>query len=595
MLAQGDEYLVYYRYENGIPISFQCATKRGFLEPSFLFISSMSKKSKPKYIFVVGGVMSGVGKGITSSSIGKILQFSGYRVSAIKIDPYVNVDAGTMNPVEHGETFVLEDGHETDQDMGNYERFLNTSLTRDSYITTGSIYQNVINRERKLGYGGKTVQVVPDVPRAVIEQIESATKKEQSDITIIEIGGTVGEYENILFLEAARMMKRKQPQDILIVLVSYLPVPDKLGEMKTKPTQHAVRVMGETGVSPDFIVGRSPLPMDMARKEKIAAASLLHPEDIISAPNLDSIYDVPHHFISESFDSRMLKKLSLRKRNNKEGRENTRAWSRFTQRLHRKNDEVRIAIVGKYFATGDFVLSDAYVSIIEALKLSAVHSGISIHLDWLHAQDFEGPRRTKQLEKLKTYDGVLIPGGFGSSGIEGKINVVQYVREKKIPFFGICLGMQMASVEFARNVLGLEDAHTTEVKETAQHPVITIPETQAQKLREKQYGASMRLGSYPGVTKSGTIARKIYKKKDFSERHRHRYELNTKYAEAFKEKGFVISATSPDGTLPEIIELPQDQHPFFIGVQFHPELQARPLDPHPLFTAFLKASRRHMR
>ena len=550
----------------------------------------MSKKTKRKYIFVLGGVMSGVGKGITASSIGKILQFSGYRVSAVKIDPYVNVDAGTMNPIEHGETFVLEDGYETDQDMGNYERFLNTSLTGDSYMTTGSIYQKVIAKERSLGYKGKTVQVVPHVPLVVIDQIKSAAKKEDADITIVEIGGTVGEYENILFLEAARMIKRNNPEDVLFVLVSYLPIPDRLGEMKTKPTQHAVRVMGETGVSPDFIVGRSPVAMDESRKEKIAMSSLLHASDIISAPNFDSIYDIPDHFLKEKLDRKILKKLSLKVRKNKTGKNNNRRWSRFIKSSKAQDKEVSIAIVGKYFATGSFVLSDAYLSVIEALKYSGYKLGIKVNIHWLQSQDFQGAEGKKKLRELKKYGGVLIPGGFGTSGIDGKLRVIEYVRKNKIPFLGICLGMQMASVEFSRNVLKLKNAHSTEMNPKTSDPVVLILDEQKKKLKEGDYGGSMRLGSHIAILKKGSLARKIYKQEQISERHRHRYELNADYREKLEAKGFIVSGESSDGKLPEIIELSVDQHPFFVGVQFHPELQARPLDPHPLFTAFVKNS-----
>jgi len=553
------------------------------------------KKHKPtrKYIFVLGGVMSGVGKGVTASSIGKILQFAGYRVSAVKIDPYVNVDAGTMNPTEHGETFVLEDGYETDQDMGNYERFLNTSLTRESYMTTGSIYQKVISKERSLGYKGKTVSVVPHVPLAVIDQIKRSAKKEDADVTIVEIGGTVGEYENILFLEAARMMKRQHLHDVAFVLVSYLPIPNTLGEMKTKPTQLAVRTMQESGIFPDIIVGRSPDPIDLRRKQKIAQSSMLYESDVISAPNLESIYDIPGHFLQENLDVKLLKKLHLKKRTNTVAQTDKRRWNTFVKKTKNHKQEVTIAIVGKYFGTGDFMLSDAYVSVIEALKFSGADAGIKVNIDWLQAQDFEGTKGKGKLKELQTYGGVIVPGGFGTSGIDGKLAVIEYVRTNKIPFLGICLGMQMASVEFARNVLGLKNAHSTEMCVDTEHPIIDILPEQKEKLRTGDYGGSMRLGSYTAHLKKGSLARKIYKSDAISERHRHRYELNTignEYRELFEKKGLHITGTSPDGVLPEIIELDQKLHPFFVAVQFHPELQARPLNPHPLFTAFVKSA-----
>jgi len=551
------------------------------------------KQNNPKYIFVVGGVMSGVGKGITASSIGNILQSSGYNVSAVKIDPYVNVDAGTMNPTEHGETFVLEDGFETDQDMGNYERFLNRSLSRDSYMTTGSIYQKVINKERSMGYKGKTVSVVPHVPMAVIEQIKKSVKKEQAEITIVEIGGTVGEYENILFLEAARMMKRQNPDDIAFVLVSYLPIPNTLGEMKTKPTQQAVRTLQESGVFPDIIVGRSPNNMDERRKKKIAISSMLHTDDIISGPNLQSIYDLPQFFQKENLDKKLLKKLKLRTKKNKTAAHHQKEWNAFVAKTKNQKQELTIAIVGKYFGSGDFTLSDAYVSVIEALKFSAAKNKTNISIDWLRAQDFEEVSKNNQLKKLKKYDGVLVPGGFGNSGIEGKINVIEYVRKNKIPFLGICLGMQMASVEFARNVLKLKNAHSTEMSADTDHPIIDILDDQKEKMKNGNYGGSMRLGSYDALLKKGSLARKIYGTHSISERHRHRYELNTinnHYHKMFEENGLYVSGMSPDGLLPEIIELERKIHPFFIAVQFHPELQARPLEPHPLFNAFIFAS-----
>ena len=546
------------------------------------------KKQIKKYIFVVGGVMSGVGKGITASSIGKILQCSGYKVSAVKIDPYVNIDAGTMNPVEHGETFVLSDGYETDQDMGNYERFLNTSLTRDSYMTTGSIYQKVINKERSFGYKGKTVSVVPHVPLAVIEQIENSAKNENAEITIIEIGGTVGEYENILFLEAARMMKRQNPDNVAFVLVSYLPIPSAVGEMKTKPTQQAIRIMQESGIFPDIVVGRADRDIDTPRKVKIAQASMLDELDIISAPNMDSVYDVPGHFITEKLDTRLLNKLHLKKKNNELGKFHTLSWEKFIRSTKKQNYTVHIAVVGKYFDTGDFILSDAYVSVIEALKYAGYYHKTKVHIDWLSSHDFEnGSRKITELEK---YDGVLIPGGFGNTGIDGKDMVIKYVRENKIPFLGICLGMQRAAIEFAQSVGKLKHAESDERNIKNSVPLITTMESQKSKIKNGNMGGSMRLGSYDAVLKKGTLARKIYKSDIISERHRHRYELNPEFGELLESKGVIISGTSLDGLLPEIIELDKKLHPFFIAVQFHPELQARPLDSHPLFNAFIEAS-----
>lgn len=551
----------------------------------------MSNKKNTKYIFVVGGVMSGVGKGVAASSIAKILQFHNLKTTAVKIDPYVNVDAGTMNPTEHGEVFVLDDGYECDQDMGNYERFLNTSLTRDSYMTTGSIYQKVIADERALKYKGKCVDVVPHVPLAVIEQIKAAGKKELADVVLIEIGGTLGEYQNILFLEAARILQNQEPKNVISVLVSFLPTPRKIGEMKTKPTQYAVRTMGQTGLSPDILIGRSEIPMDKKRKEKLAFSCSMKKEEIISAPDIDSIYDVPNNFLKENLDKIILKKLGFTK--TKKNNLKIKEWEQFVKKTKNGKKKIKIAVVGKYFDTGDFVLSDAYISIIEALKFSAYQNNIKIELIWLNSKNFEKDNLQKELEKLKQYGGILIPGGFGTSGIEGKIKVIEYVRKNKIPFLGICYGMQLASIEYARNVCGIKDATTYEIKPKGKNKIITILPEQKKLLEVGNYGGSMRLGSYPAILKKNTLASKIYKTKQITERHRHRFELNQKYIDILEKNGLIISGTSPDEKLPEIIELSPKTHPFFIGVQFHPEMKARPLNPHPLFTAFIKASKKN--
>lgn len=543
----------------------------------------VGKKKNRKYIFVVGGVISGVGKGITVSSIGKILQSRGLIVTAIKIDPYVNVDAGTMNPTEHGEVFVLEDGDETDQDMGNYERFLETTLTRVNYMTTGRVYQDVIRKERNLEYGGKCVQVVPHIPLEVIARIKKAAEKANADVTVIEIGGTAGEYENILFLEAIRLLRTEKPDDVLTVMVSYLPIPSKVGEMKTKPTQHAVRALNTAGIQPDIIVARSQTPLDERRKEKIATFCNVRAEDVISAPDVESIYDIPINFERDKLGERILNKLTLRAK-----REDLKEWRAFVKKTKRAKKEVSIAVVGKYFDTGDFVLSDSYLSVIEAIKYSAYHLGRKPRLHWLNSVDFEkNPRKLKELSK---YDGVLVPGGFGSRGIEGKIKVIEYVRKHKIPYLGLCYGMQLLVIEYARNVLGMKGAHTTEVDAKSKYPVIDIMPDQKKKLADKDYGGSMRLGAYPAHIAKGTIAREAYKKEMVSERHRHRYEVNPEYIEAIEKKGLVFSGKSPSGMLMEIAELPKNKHPFFLATQFHPEFLAHPLNPHPLFTAFIKAA-----
>ena len=540
-------------------------------------------KNNRKYIFVVGGVMSGVGKGITASSIGAILKARGFNVTAVKIDPYINVDAGTMNPVEHGETFVLESGLETDQDMGNYERFMNITLPPENYMTTGSVYAAVIHKERNLEYKGKCVQVVPHIPLEVISRIKKAAEKADADITIVEIGGTVGEYENILFMEAIRLFKIKSPEDIITIMVSYLPVPHASGEMKTKPTQHAVRTLNGTGVQPDFIIARSETFLDQKRKEKISIFCNVPEKYVISAPDASSVYEVPINFERDDLSRLLLKKLGLKYK-----KTDLKKWYTLVENIKNAKDNVRIGIVGKYFGTGDFILSDSYISVIEAIKHAAYQLKLKPEIEWINSELFE--KEPEKIGTLKDFDGIIIPGGFGSRGIEGKIKAIQYLRENKIPFFGLCYGMQLAVIELARNILKLKDAHTTEINRNTKNPVIDILPEQKKNLEDSNYGATMRLGSYPAKLKKGTIAFGAYKKNTISERHRHRWEVNPAYIKKLEESGLVFSGTSPKGDLMEITELPRTAHPFFLGTQFHPELQSNPITSHPLFLEFIKAA-----
>lgn len=547
--------------------------------------TSTKNKKEVKYIFVVGGVISGVGKGITASSIARILKDKGFEVTAIKIDPYVNIDAGTMNPTEHGEVFVLDDGDETDQDMGNYERFLNTSLTRSNYMTTGRVYQSVINKERNLEYGGACVQVVPHVPLEVVDRIENSAKINKADFVIVEIGGTIGEYENILFLEALRMMKLKYPKSVSTIMVSYIPIPSKVGEMKTKPTQHAVRLLNASGIQPDFIIARAQFELDKKRKEKLSFFCNIPENQIISAPDIDSVYDVPINFEKENLSQKICDILNVKK-----GKESLKEnyWQKFVKSVHNSKKQINIAVIGKYFDTGDFTLSDSYLSVIEAIKYSAYSQGLKPVLTWLNAIDFE--KDSSKLKILKSYDGIVVPGGFGSRGVSGKILAISYARENKIPYFGLCYGMQLAVIEYARNVLNIKDANTTEIDKNTKNPVVHIMETQKLNIEKAHYGGSMRLGAYPCKIKKGTQAFNAYKSENINERHRHRYEVNNEYVERLEKAGLVFSGKSPNGDLCEIVELPKDKHPFFVGVQFHPEFKARPLDPHPLFTAFIKTA-----
>jgi len=542
-------------------------------------------KKETKYIFVVGGVISGVGKGVTASSIGLILKNRGLSVTAIKVDPYINVDAGTMNPTEHGEVFVLTDGDETDQDMGNYERFLDINLTRINYMTTGRVYKTVIERERNLEYKGRCVEVVPHIPLEVIGRIKKAGEIAKADVVIVEIGGTIGEYQNILFLEAARMMKMESPKDVIFVMVSYLPTPGKIGEMKTKPTQYAVRTLNSSGIQPDFLIARGEHSLDDKRKEKLSVFCSMPAGRVISAPDVDSIYDIPLNFEKEKLSDKLCEIMSVTC--NKPDTKSWNAWKGFAKHSHNGKEVVKIGVVGKYFDSGDYMLSDSYLSVIEAIKYSAYVQHRKPIISWLNSVDYE--KNPEKLKELKKFDGIVVPGGFGSRGVEGNLKVVKFVREHKIPYFGLCYGMQMMVIEYARNVLGLKDANTREVNPSSKNLVIDIMESQKENLKNNLYGGSMRLGGYDAILRDGTIAKTSYGKKQIVERHRHRYEVNPSYIGDLEQAGLVFSGRSPDGHLMEIAELPKTKHPFFLGTQFHPEFLAHPLNPHPLFTAFIKA------
>ncbi|MBU0476488.1 CTP synthase [Patescibacteria group bacterium] len=534
-----------------------------------------------RFIFVAGGVMSSVGKGVATAAIGKILKSKGFKVTAVKVDPYINVDAGTMNPIEHGEVFVTDDGVECDQDIGNYERFLDDNLTTNNYITTGRVYQAVIERERNLGYEGRCVEVVPDIPNEVISRIKKAGKKFKADFVLIEIGGTVGEYQNMLFLEAARMMKLQQPKEVLFILISYLPIPTKVGEMKTKPTQQAVKWLNMAGIQPDIILGRSKVPLDEPRKRKISIFCNLLKEDVISAPDVESIYDIPLNFEKDRLGERILKKFGLKPKR----RIDLKEWRELAITIKEVKKPVKIGIVGKYFETGEFILKDSYISIIEAIKHSAWFYKRKPEIYWLSSEKYE--KKASAIKELKNYDGIIVPGGFGSRGVEGKIKAIEFCRKEKIPYLGLCLGMQLAVIEFARNVCGLKEANSTEFLPNCQQPVIDVMPEQKALLKEKRYGGTMRLGAYKCEIKPKTASFEAYGVQTVSERHRHRYELNNGFKERLEAKGLVISGTNPRSNLVEIIEI--RNHPFFVGTQFHPEFKSRPLKPHPLFREFIKA------
>ena len=528
--------------------------------------------------------MSGIGKGVTTASLGTILQSKRFKVNLVKVDSYLNVDAGTMNPTEHGEVFVMDSGLETDQDMGTYERFLNIDGVHEDYITSGMVYRDVIEKERNLGYKGKCVEAVPDIVHEIQHRLTHAERTKRSDVTIVEIGGTIGDYQNILFTEAARLLQLERPDDVAFVLVSYVPFPAKVGELKTRPTRIAARTLNSYGVQADFIIARSEVPIDKKRRDKLAISCSVPKDHVISAPDIESIYDVPQSFEKGDLGGKMLWVLGLRDR-----KSNLTKWHNFVKTTKGRKKELRIAIVGKYFDTGDFTLPDSYVSVIEAIKFSAYAQGRRPVIDWVNSKAFQNAKIQK-LRELDAYDGIIIPGGFGETGIEGKIKVIRYARENKIPYLGLCYGMQLAVVEYARHVAKIRKAHTVEIDRKTPHPVIDIMPDQKEKLADSDYGGTMRLGAYPAKLKKGSVAQQAYGAQSVSERHRHRYEVNPEYIEKIEDAGLVFSGKSPDGKLMEIAELPKSEHPFFLGTQFHPEFKARPLSPHPLFTAFIKAA-----
>jgi len=532
-----------------------------------------------KYIFVVGGVMSSVGKGVAAASIGKILQSKGYGVANIKADMYVNIDAGTIRPAEHGEVFVGEDGVEADQDLGNYERFTNQICTLDNYITTGQVYQEVIRRERNLEYDGEDVEVVPDIPKEIIRRIKKCQKKNKSDITIVEIGGTVGEYQVLLFLEAARMMKAKSPEDVFTILVSYLPTPKLLGEQKSKPTQHAIRTLNSAGIQPDFILCRADKMTNKGVKETISNVCSLPQERIISAPDVYSIYDIPVNFEKENFGDVILKAIGLKPK-----KKNMQDWAKLATKIKKIKKEITIGIVGKYFNSKS--CRDTYISVIESINHACWQQNLKPNILWLDSERYE--KNKKELKELDKVDGIIVPGGFGKRGTEGMILAAEYARVHKIPYFGLCLGMQILTISFARFVAKLTGANSTELDAETKHPVIATMEEQKQLIADKNYGGTMRLGAQPAKLIKGSLSYQAYKQEKISERHRHRYEFNNKYKDRLVKAGLRIGGVNTKRDLVEIVEV--KDHPWMVGVQFHPEFKSRPLTPQPLFREFIKAA-----
>lgn len=550
-----------------------------------------AKKLHTKFIFVSGGVISGVGKGVTASTISALLQARGYIVAPVKCDAYLNVDAGTIRPQEHGEVFVTDDGMETDQDLGNYERFLNIDLSKANYVTNGQLFQTIIQRERNFEYEGEDVEVALHVPEEIINRLEQAARVQKADFVVCEVGGTVGEYQNILFIEANRIMKYRHGRDTAHVHVGYLPTPPSIGEMKSKPVQNSVKQLVASGIQPDFLIARAVNKLDDRRKETLAWTTNIPTNHIISAPNVDSIYQVPINYEREGLTDQILNHFEMPSK-----KRDLRKWTNFVQKIGKaakSNKSVKVAVVGKYFETGDFKLSDVYVSVIEALKHGGWANNVKVELDWISSNLVE---KNGAKAVLSDYAGICVPGGFGSRGVEGIILAIEYARKNKIPYLGLCYGMQLATIEFARNVARLKTAHTTEIEPSTKHPVIHMMPDQEKLLLNREYGATMRLGAWDCLLTRGSKSEKAYQRAGWvkakgpakiSERHRHRYEFNNEYRERLESKGLVISGTTPDGQLVEIIEL--KDHPFFIGTQFHPEFKSRPLNPHPLFMEFIRA------
>lgn len=551
------------------------------------------KELDTKIIFVTGGVISGLGKGITTASLSLLLKSAGYRVSVLKADMYLNVDAGTMNPLEHGEVFVTEDGLETDQDMGHYERFLNRSLSGHNYMTMGQVYYNVLNRERSLGYGGKCVEGHVHIPEEITRMIMEVADKDDTDILLVEVGGTVGEYQNVMFYETIRRLKQKFPDQTYLIHLVYLPKPEFLGEMKSKPAQTSIYELYKLGLQPDFVVTRSNAPIDDKRKNTIAFNTGVKKEHIIAAPDVDTIYEVPLILEEQTMLKKLLNLMNLEFKGDGE----ISKWEKMLEKAKNAKEKVKIAIVGKYFTSGDFSLEDSYVCVIEAIKHAAWAEDLRPEIVWFNSEEMENPEKEEDLkEELKSFDGIIVPQGWGSRGVEGKIKTVQFARENKIPYLGLCFGMQMAVIEFARNVLNLNDANSEEVNPETPHPVIHIMPDQKEYLEANNYGGTIRLGAWPCKLAKDSLLAEAYNKysekdKIVQERHRHRYEVNDDYKGKLEDAGMILSGSSPDGKLTEAIELPKEIHPFFVGTQFHPEYKSRPLSPHPIFRTFIKAAK----
>lgn len=542
-----------------------------------------------KFIFVSGGVISGLGKGNTIAALALLLQSRGYQVTAVKCENYLNIDAGLINPVEHGDPFLMDDGTEADMDMGTYEKFLGKNMHRRNFVTMGQIYKTVIDRERNFGYDGEDVEAIPHVTDEILLRIKQAGEKDKADIVLVELGGTTGEYQNMLYYEASRILSHDKKNTVVHVHVSYLPTPSHLGEPKTKPTQLSVRTLNSMGIQPDFIVARSETPMDERRRARFALFCNVDPEHIISSVDLPSPYESPIKFAEQHFDEEVLKMLNLPL-----NKIDITPWKKMVDSINTKKErKVTIAVVGKYFATGEYQLRDSYAALMDAIDHASWAESVESVTKYIQSEKLEQGDLT-QLEKV---DGIIVPIGWGPRGVEGKIRAIQYARENKIPYLGLCYGMQLAVVEYARNVLGLKDAHTIECNADTQHPVIHMISGQEDILKRRAYGGTMRLGRWECRVVEGTRSDDIYRKYDgyddpekriVGERHRHRYEFNDAYSEKLTQAGLVLAGRSVVENLVEIVELPKDAHPFFLGTQYHPEYRSRPLSPHPLFREYVR-------
>jgi len=573
-----------------------------------------------KYIFVAGGVISGVGKGVATASIGKILKEYGFKTTAIKIDPYINVDAGTLRPTEHGEVWVTDDGGEIDQDLGNYERFLGETLSKHNNITTGQVYSAVIKKERQGKFLGKTVQFIPHVPNEILERIRTISNN--YEFSLIEIGGTIGDYENIPFLFAAKSLERQiGKENVLYILITYLPIPSHINEMKTKPTQQAIKSLSEHGIFPDIILCRARESLDDVRKKKIEIYANIKSEFVISAPDISTLYRIPLNFETEKLGMKILKKFGIRKRK----KASFKRWKELVENIEHPKKNIKIAMVGKYLDIGDYSLQDVYISIKEALTHAGANFATHIDTQWINSKTLE--KHKANVKKLSEYDGIVIPGGFGESGIEGKIIAIEFARKHNIPLLGLCLGLQLAVIEFARNVCGLEGANSTEIDSTTRYPVIDILPTQKKLLENDKFGGTMRLGAYAAYLEEGSLTLNLYKKsgrllkdkerlKDMLgkkedrfrigktpigrntiiERHRHRYEVSPDFVHFLEDSGLKITGFHKrldDVNLIEFVEVPD--HPFFVATQAHPEFKSFLDDPAPLFLGLVEAAIRKTR